>query len=263
MLNESLERWVASFLLFQLPPARQVSPNHSGLKQQVLVLLHGFCKPGIQKQPGWAVLVQVSPVARVEVISLEGQFILTGIGKTCTAKGWNSWAPWVYILSQHGLCTKSFQQGGFRAAGLLTWWSRHQHRCPETESKPGEGHITFHDLSLGVVLSLLSHSVAWSSHGVQPELKGRGYRLHLLMANGKVLEDHERLKTLHWVMPTSQPSFSTITMVIDSHVQRKAIKLLEVSIEYLHDFRIGNCDMIRNTYWFLRLVPDTKLLNPL
>lgn len=83
-----------------------------------------------------------------------------GIGKPRTAEGWSSWSSWVHILSQHGLCTKSLQQGGFGAVGLLTRWSRHQSKCPETESKPDGGHIPFHDLSLGVMLSLLSHSVA-------------------------------------------------------------------------------------------------------
>lgn len=51
-------------------------------------------------------------------------------------------------------------------------------------------------------------------------------------------------------------------MVGDSIVRRKAIKLLEDSIEYLHDFRTGDCDMIRYIYSSLPLVPDRKLLNP-
>lgn len=136
--------------------------------------------------------------------------MLIWIGKACTAEGWNSWAPWVYMISQHGLCTKSLQRGGFRAAGLLTRWLRHQSRCPERGrvSKPGGSHITFCYLSLAVCYLLLSllPSVARSSRRVQPQLKGRRSRLHLLMVNGKVLEDYKGLKTLQWVMPTCKPS---------------------------------------------------------
>lgn len=161
MLNESLERGAASFLpAVPLPTEQQVSSNHSGLKQQVLILLHGFCKPGIRKQLGCTVLFQVSPVARVEVIYPEGYFMFIRIGKPRTAEGWSSWPSWAPILSQHGPCPKSLQQGGFGAVGLLTWRSSHRVSVLRQRASQMEATSLSMTCPWGSCCHFLSHSVA-------------------------------------------------------------------------------------------------------
>lgn len=146
---------MGSFLpALQLPTARQVSPNHGGLKQQVLILLHGFSKPGIQKQLGWAVLVQVSHVAWVEVIWKATSCSL-GLGRHVQLRagtaGLLGCTFYLSLVSVQSLSNRmaseqpDFLRGGQGTrAGVLR------------QSKPGGGHITFHDLSLEVLLSLLS-----------------------------------------------------------------------------------------------------------
>lgn len=76
---------------------------------------------------------------------------------------------------------------------------------------------------------------------------------------------HKGLNILQWGMLT--PKYFLvyiIRMVVDSNMQSKTRRLLGDSTEeYLHDFRIVKCVIMRNMYWSLHLVPDIELLNPL
>lgn len=93
------------------------------------------------------------------------------------------------------------------------WWLRGgqdiQTRCPERWKKTvsGGSHIPFYDLLWEVMPAFLLHAVGRDSDKGQPRLRGRGNRLHVLMANGKVLEDHEGLRILQWVMPVPKHSW--------------------------------------------------------
>lgn len=74
------------------------------------------------------------------------------IGKSCTAGDWTSGGPWVYIIFQCGLSTRSLQHVASGEPYMVV-------KAPKAsvlrERKPGGSRIIFCDLSLEGVLSLL------------------------------------------------------------------------------------------------------------